>query len=200
MTFGIFTNSACTNAYTGLGLAHKTDLSDNPQDTQLWLGSVNALNQLQAASDLGVDQITITPTDILPVWEADTAYIVGDRVQPTVSDGFVYKCTTAGTSDSSEPSWNVGGIGSTTVDNTAVWTKVSAKHPTTEIKLALTQIGLDSAVAGDPLDLGATIPGGDDNAVTFWVRIDNTVTNIANDTSHEELDIFINEVDENLIP
>lgn len=44
-----------------------------------------------------------------------------------------------------------------------------------DIKLALSQAGLDSAVAGDPLSLGATITGGAGNAVRVWYRWDNSV-------------------------
>ncbi len=40
-------------------------------------------------------------------WEASTAYALGDFVVPTegVENGFRYECTTAGTSDASEPTW-----------------------------------------------------------------------------------------------
>lgn len=48
---------------------------------------------------------------------------------------------------------------------------VEAAH----IKLALTAGGLDSAVAGDPLNLGATIPGGAANAVAVHYRWTNSV-------------------------
>jgi hypothetical protein len=39
-------------------------------------------------------------------WQADTAYSVGDVVKPTTENGYLYRCTSAGTSDSTEPgSW-----------------------------------------------------------------------------------------------
>jgi len=41
----------------------------------------------------------------------------------------------------------------------------------TDIKLATTLIGLDSAVAGDPLLLGVTIASGVPNAVAIFIRI-----------------------------
>jgi hypothetical protein len=46
--------------------------------------------------------------------------------------------------------------------------------PATDVKLALTQGGLDSAVAGDPINLGATIQSGSANAIAVWVRIDDS--------------------------
>jgi hypothetical protein len=54
-------------------------------------------------------------------WQADTAYSLNAYVLPTTKNGYRYKCTTAGTSDSSEPTWPTT-IGATVNDNTAVWT------------------------------------------------------------------------------
>jgi len=56
-------------------------------------------------------------------WEASTAYALGDFVVPTegLENGFRYECTTAGTSDASEPTWPTT-EGATIVDNTATWT------------------------------------------------------------------------------
>lgn len=47
--------------------------------------------------------------------------------------------------------------------------------PTTSAKLALTQVALAAAVAGDPLDLGPQINSGVAGAVQVWVRqVDTT--------------------------
>lgn len=54
-------------------------------------------------------------------WVLSTVYAVGDIVKPAVQDGNEYVCTTAGTSDSSEPTF-IQTPGSETVDNTVVWT------------------------------------------------------------------------------
>ncbi len=63
------------------------------------------------------------------VWAASTAYSVGDiRVSVEFgSTGLSYRCTTAGTSSSSEPEWpqNVGG---TANDGSVVWTAISSVH------------------------------------------------------------------------
>lgn len=45
----------------------------------------------------------------------------------------------------------------------------------THIKLSLTESGLSSAVAGDPLTLATTITGGSANAVKVWFRWANSV-------------------------
>jgi len=63
-------------------------------------------------------------------WQASNSYAVGDVVRPTTTPGtgLVFRCTTAGTSGSSEPVWAT--IGSQEVnDNTVVWLSVSAVAP-----------------------------------------------------------------------
>ena len=62
-------------------------------------------------------------------WAADTAFSLGDirRASATQNSGLVFKCTTAGTSASSEPTWPTD-IGSTVTDNTAVWTAISSVY------------------------------------------------------------------------
>jgi uncharacterized phage protein (TIGR02218 family) len=54
-------------------------------------------------------------------WTASRAYVAGDVVSATTFDKRRYVCTTAGTSDSSEPTWTTT-IDATTADNTVVWT------------------------------------------------------------------------------
>jgi hypothetical protein len=50
-----------------------------------------------------------------------TAYALGDRVKLTSPNGFVYTCTTAGTSAATAPAFGTL-LGATTADGTAVWT------------------------------------------------------------------------------
>jgi len=66
-----------------------------------------------------------------PVWTATTAFTVrpvgdagaGSTVRPTTENGRHFKCTTAGTSGGSEPSWDLT-IGNTTADGSVVWTTI----------------------------------------------------------------------------
>jgi hypothetical protein len=54
-------------------------------------------------------------------WAALTVYVLDDVTRPTTRNGYVYRCTTGGTSGASEPVW--GTIpGGTTNDGTCVWT------------------------------------------------------------------------------
>lgn len=62
-------------------------------------------------------------------WAASTAFVAGDvrRATALQASGLVFRCTTAGTSGSSEPEWPTD-IGSTVVDNTVTWTAISSVH------------------------------------------------------------------------
>lgn len=53
-----------------------------------------------------------------------TAVTVGQTTVPAILNGHMYKCTTAGTTGSSEPTWPTGS-GSTVTDGTAVWTEMT---------------------------------------------------------------------------
>ncbi len=191
-SFNLWEDSDLTEQFSGtFSLVHQTDLSDNPQDLLLYLGSPLDTRQLQSSTNPGVNNITLSIEDILPEWESTTSYVSGDRVQPVSGNGFVYQCTTSGTSDSSEPSWPVSGIGSTVVDGTAIWSLVGVHHPTTEIKLALTSGGLTTATGGQSLSVGNTVTGGTAGAVEVYIRVTNTVTTVTSNTGHEEIAINI---------
>ena len=60
---------------------------------------------------------------------ASTAFAVGDirRATTVQATGLWFRCTTAGTSGSSEPNWPTD-VGNTTNDNTVVWTAFSSVY------------------------------------------------------------------------
>jgi hypothetical protein len=58
------------------------------------------------------------------VWTASTVYSVGDIVRPVTANGRSYKCTTGGTSGSSQPTWPTTFHG-TVGDGSVVWTENS---------------------------------------------------------------------------
>lgn len=57
-------------------------------------------------------------------WVASTAFALNDTILVNTSGSIwrIFKCTTAGTTGGSAPSWNTT-FGATTADNTAVWTE-----------------------------------------------------------------------------
>jgi phage-related protein len=60
------------------------------------------------------------------LWQASSAYNVGDVVQATIppATGFFFRCTVAGTTSATEPFWPTI-IGNTTVDSTVTWMAVT---------------------------------------------------------------------------
>lgn len=192
-SFGFYLDSGLTSAFGGtIALVEKTDLSDNPKDTTLYIGSILSGRQLQASSNPGVDNIVLTPTDTLPNWIASTSYISGQKVQPIAGNGFVYVCTNTGTSGSSAPTWPTSPIGQTVTDGSCVWTLYAVHHPITEMKLALSSGGLASATGGAPLNVATTILGGGTGIIPIYIRITNTVTTVSNSTGNPEIGIAIN--------
>ena len=69
-------------------------------------------------------QLLFAQHTIRDIWEASTAYIVGDYVRPaslSTFTGLTYKCTTAGTSHgSTEPTWPTT-VDDTVDDNGVIW-------------------------------------------------------------------------------
>lgn len=198
-TFGIFTDDMLTSGFSGeYNLIHESDQSDNPQDMTLYVGSLGSAGldtadrQIDASSNPGVDNITISVGDILPAWTVATAFTTNERVEPVTPNTYAYKCTTAGTSHASvEPTWPTT-LGSTFVDGTVIWTCISKKHVTSEISLSLTEIGLDSATPGSSLSLGPTIVSSVANLVEVWIRVENSVNTIGNTATTPELALSIN--------
>ena len=90
----------------------------------------------------------------ISAWAASTAFAVGDirRATTAQATGLWFRCTTAGTSGSSEPNWPTES-GNTTTDNTVVWTgfpsvyeELSVFNPSAIIELF--ELRLDSNLHG----------------------------------------------------
>lgn len=67
-----------------------------------------------------VADAALNDPDDYPDWAASLARAVGDRVVPAPRNGFVYRCTVAGTSGSSQPAWPTT-LNQTVADGTATW-------------------------------------------------------------------------------
>ena len=68
--------------------------------------------------------VSVAPPGTRANWAASTAYTIGEFIKPTVGNagGYVFKCTVAGTSGSTEPSTWDQTVGGTTTDGTVTWT------------------------------------------------------------------------------
>lgn len=197
LTFKMYTDAALTTPFSGLyQLTHYTDLSDNPQDFVIYLGSTTIGRTLEATSNPGVDNITLTPTNASVAWASGTAHALGVQRIPTTPNNYLYEVTTAGTTGSSEPTWPTGAIGDTVTDGTVVWTLINDAHQTTEIKLATASSGLTGATGGAALSIGATLTSGTANSFEINIRVTNAVTVVGSNTGYAELSLNVNEVQE----
>lgn len=66
-------------------------------------------------------------------WAATTAKVINDLVVPTAGNGYYYKCTVAGTTAGTQPTWPTV-IGNTVVDGTVTWRCEGTKAATAYIK------------------------------------------------------------------
>jgi lambda family phage minor tail protein L len=87
-------------------------------------------------------------------WIASTAYSVGDVVRATTlqATGLVFRCTVAGTSDATEPSWPTD-IGSTIADGGVTWAAISSVYSDASVLapnaiIELFELELDAALHG----------------------------------------------------
>lgn len=136
MPFDFYTDTALTSAAPSpIQVNHNSDFSDNPQDFQYFLGSLDADRKIEANSNPGVDNIVINVADTTP----------------------------------------------------------ASGHETTEILLATTQLGLDSATPGASLTVGTSVTSGAANDFEFWVRVVNAVSTVGLTT---ELSFTTNSVKE----
>jgi len=100
-------NNIVKNAYYGIV---------SPKDQNAGIQNVNIIG-----NNINIDDSEVG------TWAATTAYVENDIVRPlTGYDArYMFKCTTAGTSGGSEPSWDLT-EGNTTSDSTVEWTTISA--------------------------------------------------------------------------
>lgn len=200
LSFKLYNDSGLTSLFSGtFELTHESDFSDNPQDFVLYFGSNTLDRTLEASSNPGVDQITLTPTYAIPNWSAATALALGVSRRPTTPTGYRYKVTTAGTTHATtQPTWPTT-IGSTVVDGTVTWTVVAEERNVNEITLALSSGGLNTNVAGASLDIGTTIESGVANAVAIYIRVENAISTVSSTIGQPELSINIEQVQEGAV-
>lgn len=97
----------------------ETILSVYEKDLEVRLDLNEIEYEVERLSYVKIARVEIT--DLTNDWQADTDYVLGKIVTSTTPDGYYYECTTAGTSDSSEPTWD-DTPGNVTTDGTAEWT------------------------------------------------------------------------------
>lgn len=125
---------------------------------------------------------SVSSASSVPVWvgsgeHGSATYTVGDVVRPTVDNGFLYECTTAGTAGVTEPTWPTT-PSNTVADGAVVWTCLAGSTAVTFTTVSglaggiqaattdgytvyiATSTGLFTTARGDPT---ATTPGSNQN-------------------------------------
>lgn len=195
ITWQFYLDSGLTMPFSGIEqLVSYTNFSDNPQSFTLYWGSSTSSRTLQTQTSPGTNQVTLTPANIAAVWTATTSYTLGNLIQPVSANGWVYKCTTAGTSSGSAPTFPTS-LNSTVMDGTVVWTTYMPYHPATEIQVSLSSPAT-SATPGAGVNLGTTLHSGVSNAIPIYIAITNSVANICDTTGYSQIGLNINPVEE----
>lgn len=89
----------------------------------------------------GLSAVSMTAGDDAVAWAGTTAKALGAYVKGTVTPTYYFKCTTAGTTGGTEPTWaNANDPGETITDGTVVWTNMGILIPvvTTDFTLDAT--------------------------------------------------------------
>lgn len=104
-----------------------------PERITLYDQAVTRLKRLTDADSVPV----IGPADLQDIlnqfqrarlWEASTAYSVGDVIQPNTPNGFRYVCVIAGTSDTTEPDFGTWRESQTSDGDDLVWEEAGAEY------------------------------------------------------------------------
>lgn len=153
-------------------------------------GDVNAISATTVADEaVGAAYasgllVTAYPVDILvaPVVEHaqnaasaranDTAYVVDDYYLPATPNGYVYKCTTSGTSDSAPPTFSTT-VGALTTDGTAVFRNVG-------LALLVVTTDYEASAGGIELTEDARIYDGEQVIVSYTREAGNAVEALLN--------------------
>ena len=98
-------------------------------------------------------------------WNANQAYSTGQWVKSTTASAFLFECTTAGTSDATEPTWPTTEDG-TVADSTATWTARYA----VELPLDLQEAALITVI--DWFSGGLLVPSGIKSESVDGMRIE----------------------------
>lgn len=89
------------------------------QSSQPIANLAQASNLHKVMENIVADYNRLNLINLRAPWKAGYKYNIGEIVLPTLSNGYYYKCTTAGQSGTSEPNWGTSTNGIS--DGTVVW-------------------------------------------------------------------------------
>jgi hypothetical protein len=88
------------------------------------------------------------------IWVASIARVVDDMVRPTTPNGYIYRCTVAGTSAGSEPTWPTA-FGGTVTDGGVTWKK--QEDPFAALNVGTDTVNLKYEITADKLSTAKTM-------------------------------------------
>lgn len=149
-------------------------------DLVFYIGHPDPLVKLLPASGSG--SIVLSIADVFPRWQASQQYFFGQLVTATgAGNGFMYRCMNMGTSGSVEPIWP-SERADEVADGGTRWVNIGERFLGSNVKMAKSLAGLDSAVGGGALVIGSEILCGDGTAIAIHVRIVNPSAALRSDS------------------
>lgn len=178
-------------------LSFSTDLAQTNTSKKgvVYFGSQLEIVKLQTTVNAGVDNVLIYPALTLAAPERNVSYSFGG-CNDFIVNGYVFRLKTGGTTAAQMPAYSTN-LGDTVNDGTAQFQCISKAHSVNELRLSLSENGLNGAVWGQPLSLGNTVLGGAEIAVYYEFM--DSVDNPFNDTNCPQLCISINECTESVV-
>jgi prepilin-type N-terminal cleavage/methylation domain-containing protein len=121
--------------------------------------------------------------NVYPKWRSGAVYTMNSYIIPTNFNGHYYRCTTAGTSGTTEPNWPVTSAGGVTVmDNSVIWTE----HISIRTLLPLTTLR-DSRIGAEGSDQTTNDYGKNPDGTTYtkYNVVRNRFTQFLNDIDQD---------------
>lgn len=135
----------------------------------VYFGNPDSTVKIQDAGNPNVESIKIFTAQALGEPPRNTELTFGQQFQ--VGE-YIYVVRQPGTSDTDIPIYPTG-IGSTVSDGYAVLENIYKAHKIQEVKLSLSELGLNTAIAGGELSLAPTINGGASIAIYYQITNGN---------------------------
>lgn len=162
-------------------------------DAVIWVGYPDPLVKVVPTPESGAAEITLSVVDALPDWAASKAYALGALLEPSGGNGYMYKCTKAGTSAAAAPAtWPVE-RGAVVKSGTAEFTNLGPRFAPVNIKLAKSKAGLDTAAGGGSISFGAAIVGSSKAATPVYIRCANPSAVVRSDETQPSLRLRLTE-------
>lgn len=187
MAWQFWQNQEMTIPADGLNAVF-TSVNGNPAPDVsgvVYFGNPDSTVKIQDAGNPNVESIKIFTAQALGEPPRNTELILGQQFQ--VGE-YIYVVRQPGTSDADIPTYPAG-IGSTVSDGYAMLENIYKAHKIQEVKLALSESGLSTAIAGGELSLSSTINGG--ASIAIYYQITNGNPSVFNTGNYNQLCLAI---------